>query len=154
MADTGTDGPRLTFVGKLFVLLVVAGSLYGAWWLFVQGRMPAAPGATPQQATAERPGAAVEIGISYGTEKKRWLETAVEAFGHTRRGASIKIDLIPRGSVEGAQEIVRGDDAAHRVHVWTPASSLYKDAFVQDWQVKYGGNPILKEERLALSPMV
>jgi ABC-type Fe3+ transport system substrate-binding protein len=38
--------------------------------------------------------------------------------------------------------------------VWTPASSLYKDTFVQDWQVKHSGNPILKEESLALTPMV
>ncbi|MGB7847564.1 MAG: extracellular solute-binding protein, partial [Candidatus Acidiferrum sp.] len=34
------------------------------------------------------------------------------------------------------------------------ASALYKDTFVQEWQVKYSQNPILKEEPLALSPMV
>jgi hypothetical protein len=38
--------------------------------------------------------------------------------------------------------------------VWSPASAVYKDVFVQDWQVKYGGNPISKEDALALSPMV
>jgi len=38
--------------------------------------------------------------------------------------------------------------------VWSPASALYKDIFVQEWQVKYSQNPILKEEPIALSPMV
>jgi len=41
-----------------------------------------------------------------------------------------------------------------RIHIWSPASAAYKDVFVQDWQVKYSGNPILKEENLALTPMV
>src|SRR6185295_10374869 len=40
------------------------------------------------------------------------------------------------------------------INVWAPASSLYKETFVQDWQVKYSNNPILKEENLALTPMV
>jgi len=41
-----------------------------------------------------------------------------------------------------------------RSDVWSPASAAYKDTFVQEWQVKYGGDPIAKEESLALSPMV
>ena len=50
--------------------------------------------------------------------------------------------------------ILRGDDAAKKINAWAPASSLYKQSFVQDWQDKYGNNPILKEEQLALTPMV
>jgi len=38
--------------------------------------------------------------------------------------------------------------------VWSPASAAYKDIFVQEWQVKYSGDPIVKEEPLALTPMV
>ncbi|NJK90841.1 MAG: ABC transporter substrate-binding protein [Blastochloris sp.] len=55
------------------------------------------------------------------------------------------------GSLEGAQALLGGDT---RIHVWSPASALYKDTFVQDWQVKHSSNPILREEPLALSPMV
>jgi ABC-type glycerol-3-phosphate transport system substrate-binding protein len=55
------------------------------------------------------------------------------------------------GSLEGAHALLNGDQ---RIQVWSPASALYKDIFVQEWQVKYSQNPILKEEPLALSPMV
>ena len=41
-----------------------------------------------------------------------------------------------------------------RINVWSPASAAYKDTFVQEWQVKNSGDPILKEEPLALTPMV
>src|SRR5262249_27703205 len=92
-----------------------------------------------------------EIGIAYGTEKKNWLEAAVHDFANTDAGKKIKINLIPMGSLEGGQAIVGGDQ---RINVWAPASSLYKDTFVQDWQLKYNKPPISKEESLALSPMV
>jgi Bacterial extracellular solute-binding protein len=94
----------------------------------------------------------VEIGIAYGTEKKRWLENAVQQFVQTSEGKNIKIDLIPRGSLGGAQAILASDQS---INVWSPASSLYKDIFVQEWGLKYDGkNPILREESLALTPMV
>lgn len=44
--------------------------------------------------------------------------------------------------------------SGHASHTASPASSLYKETFAQDWQVKYSNNPILKEESLALTPMV
>src|SRR6185436_6904128 len=55
------------------------------------------------------------------------------------------------GSLESAQAILAGDS---RIHAWSPASALYKDVFVQEWQGKQSGNPIVREEPLALSPMV
>ncbi len=55
------------------------------------------------------------------------------------------------GSLEGAHAILNGDQ---RINVWSPASAAYKDIFVQEWQVKYSGDPIVREEPLALSPMV
>jgi hypothetical protein len=55
------------------------------------------------------------------------------------------------GSLEGAHAILSGDK---RINVWSPASATYKDTFVQEWQVKNSGNPIIKEEPLALTPMV
>jgi hypothetical protein len=38
--------------------------------------------------------------------------------------------------------------------VWSPASALYKDVFLQEWTVEHSGNPIAREEALALTPMV
>jgi ABC-type glycerol-3-phosphate transport system substrate-binding protein len=150
------DGPKLTGLGKVFIFLFIVGCVSGAYYLFVQ--KPRSPGGVRSSSgsgesvfdsfgSQDR----VEIGIAYGTEKQRWLQWAVEEFAKTKDGKKIKVNLIPMGSLEGAHAILNGDQ---RVQVWSPASALYKDTFVQEWQVKYSKNPILKEEPLALSPMV
>src|SRR5258705_2193711 len=92
-----------------------------------------------------------EIGIAYGTEKKLWLEWAAKEFANSDAGRKVRVNLLPMGSLEGAQALLAGDQ---RVNVWSPASSLYKDSFVQDWTLKYSKAPIVKEESLALTPMV
>lgn len=167
-----SDGPKLTAAGKLFIVLFVAACGYGAYrFLNNAGPAPAkdhekvnAPpngGATNVVGTRpvatvdrESNGPVVEIGIAYGTEKRNWLEWAVKEFAATPAGQRIKINLIPKGSLEGAQAVWRDKDK--RIHVWCPASSLYKDVFVQNWQLENGNgaNPIAKEENLALTPMV
>jgi len=144
-----TTGPKLTLLGKIFVFLFIAGCIAGAYYLFA--------GKKAVQTTRERAasilggGPPVEIGIAYGTEKQRWLEWAVSEFEKTSDGKRIKVNLIPMGSLEGAHALLGGDQ---RIHVWSPASALYKDTFVQEWQVKYNTNPIVREEPLALTPMV
>jgi ABC-type glycerol-3-phosphate transport system substrate-binding protein len=149
------DGPRLTALGKIFIFLFVALCVTGAYYFFQNNRSmskskaPAGSGGMLDSLTGR--GDAVELGIAYGTEKQRWLEWAVQEFAKTRDGKRIKVDLIPMGSLEGAHALLNGDQ---RIQVWSPASALYKDTFVQEWQVKYSTNPILKEEPLALTPMV
>ncbi len=163
------ESPKLTAAGKIFVLLFLAACLYGAWLLFLrkpvgafggQGAGAAGGNEAAQAAKEEggglfgrgEDGPAVRIGIAYGTEKERWLKGAAEEFAKTDEGKRIQLDLIPMGSLEGAQAVLAGDE---RIHVWSPASAVYKDVFLQEWQVKRGGaNPILREEDLALSPMV
>jgi ABC-type Fe3+ transport system substrate-binding protein len=154
------ESPKLTFAGKLFVLLFVAACLYGAWALFVRKPIERAAPGDPKAEKDDAggflgrggDGPAVEIGIAYGTEKERWLKWAAEEFAKTDEGKRIRIDLIPMGSLEGAQAVLAGDK---RIHVWSPASALYKDIFLSEWQVRQGGgNPIAREENLALSPMV
>ncbi len=76
---------------------------------------------------------------------------AAERFAQDPSGRGIAIDLMPMGSLEGAQALIRGDE---RITVWSPACSLYRETFVADWQVKYGSDPIARAELLALSPMV
>jgi ABC-type Fe3+ transport system substrate-binding protein len=165
-----SSSPKLTSAGRLVVLLFVAACLYGAYYLFVRkpiGGGTAKPGgSTPApQASGQGGGVfgggdapAVTIGIAYGTEKERWLQWAAGEFAKTDDGKRIRVDLIPMGSQEGAQAVLAGDT---RIHVWSPASALYKDVFLQEWQVKHAGGspnapdaPIVREENLALTPMV
>src|SRR5271165_6588569 len=150
------DGPKLTGLGKLFIMLFVAACIAGAYYLFVQ--KPKTTGGNKSSSSTSDSvfdsfgsGNQVEIGIAYGTEKERWLKWAVDEWAKTPDGRRIKINLIPMGSLEGAHAVLGGDQ---RINVWSPASATYKDMFVQDWQSRYSGNPIVKEEQLALTPMV
>jgi ABC-type Fe3+ transport system substrate-binding protein len=150
------DGPRLTALGKIFILLFVILCGAGAYYFFNKDRLTAGKPKGESTGggvfdTLTGSGEAVEFGVAYGTEKQRWLEWAVQEFAKTRDGKRVKINLIPMGSLEGAHALLGGDQ---RIQVWSPASALYKDIFVEEWQVKYSQNPILKEEPIALSPMV
>jgi len=150
MMPSSSDGPKLTALGKLFVALFVVACVAGAYYLFLGKKAVE----QTKQVTGNILGGGpqVEIGIAYGTEKQRWLEWAVSEFAKSYDGKRITVDLIPMGSLEGAHAILGGDK---RINVWSPASAVYKDIFVQEWQVKNGGgNPIIKEEPLALTPMV
>lgn len=145
---------KLTLLGKVVVVLLIVGCGYLAYYFLVQKKTddPSASDPGSKQAESNQfKGNAVEIGLAYGTEKKSWLEWAVQEFAKTPDGKKIKVNLIPKGSQEGAQALLSGDK---NINAWSPASSLYKEIFVQDWQVKYSNNPILKEESLALTPMV
>ncbi|MCW1924381.1 substrate-binding domain-containing protein [Luteolibacter arcticus] len=149
------EGPRLTLLGKLLIFVFIGACCYGAYALFAKKPLVTSPGNGPQAGpavTTPQPGASpVKIGIAYGTEKQRWLLWAVEQFASSKEGAGITVDLIPMGSLEGAQAILNGDQ---RLNVWSPASALYEDVFTQEWQIKHNKNPILRKEALALSPMV
>ncbi|MCA8910391.1 MAG: substrate-binding domain-containing protein [Planctomycetes bacterium] len=96
-------------------------------------------------------GEQIEIGIAYGTEKERWLKEAVTEWEKTPGARQVKVNLIPMGSIEGAHAVLAEDK---RIHVWSPASSVYKDSFKVDWQLKFNGNPFYAEDILAISPMV
>ncbi|HEX9501668.1 MAG TPA: hypothetical protein VGA10_08450, partial [Thermoanaerobaculia bacterium] len=149
-----TDGPRATFLGKVVIFAFIIACGYGAYWLFIQNRGKigkASPSSSSKSIFGGNEAPSAEIGIAYGTEKRNWLEWAVKEFANTDNGKRVKVNLLPMGSQEGAQALVGGDQ---RIHVWTPASSLYKDIFVQDWQLKYSKPPIVKEDSLALTPMV
>jgi Ca-activated chloride channel family protein len=156
------DTPKPTILGKLVIFAFIVACAYGAYRFYVKGSLgrltskssaPSSPGPAAASGGASFGASApeAEIGIAYGTEKKSWLEWAAKEFAATDAGKKIRVNLYPMGSLEGAQALVGGDQ---RINVWSPASSLYKDNFVQDWQVKYSNQPIVKEESLALTPMV
>src|SRR5215470_17825191 len=142
---------KLKPAGKIVVFLFVVACLAGAYYLFVGRKSTQSSGGSSGSSSIFSSSPEVEIGIAYGTEKQRWLEWAVQEFSQTSDGKHIKINLIPMGSQEGAHAILEGDK---RINAWSPASAAYKDVFLQDWQVKYSGNPIAREESLALTPMV
>jgi len=150
------DSPRLTPLGKILVFLFIAGCATGAYFLFAQKSPPSSaspglPSNSKATISSKNNGAPVEIGIAYGTEKQRWLQWAVEQFAGTPAGQRIKVNLIAKGSLEGAQAILAGDQ---KINVWSPASALYEDVFTQEWQIKYGKAPFIRKEALALSPMI
>ena len=94
----------------------------------------------------------VEIGVAYGTEKEKWLQWAVAEFAKTPEGKNVKINLIPMGSVEGGEAVLKQDK---RIHVWSPASSLVQDLLVDKWKTEHDGkDPIFSDAPLALTPMV
>jgi ABC-type glycerol-3-phosphate transport system substrate-binding protein len=146
--------PPSTFGLKVLLLFLAIGSFIGAHYLLKKhdAASPSSSASTPQS-TASGP---LEIGIAYGTEKRDWLTSAAADFAKTPAGKNVKINLKGMGSLEAAQAILRGDKAAESIHVWCPASSLYRDIFVTDWRAKYGGGakPIAREEPVALTPMV
>lgn len=143
------DAPRLTTLGKLFVFAFILACGAGAWFLF-SGKK-SLKDAMPTAGRLLSSGPQVQIGIAYGTEKERWLQWAVGEWQKTSEGKRITINLIPMGSLEGAHAVISGDQ---RINVWSPASATYKDLFVQEWQTKSPDNPIVREEQLALTPMV
>jgi len=98
-----------------------------------------------------RPAKSVEIGVAYGTEKKKWLEWAVGEFAKTPAGKQIKIDLIPMGSIEGARAVLAKDQ---RIHAWSPASSVVENMLVEPWERENNASPIVSDAPLALTPMV
>ncbi len=151
MSETG---PKFTIFGKLVVLLIIGACGYGAYVMLkapVAGtagvQRDAAPGGTAPVSSK----VTAEIGVAYGTEKERWLKWALEQFQNSQAGAAIKVNLIPMGSLEGAQAILGGDK---RIDLWSPASSLYEDTFQEEWKLKNNNAPFTRKELLALSPMV
>jgi ABC-type Fe3+ transport system substrate-binding protein len=158
---------RLTFFGKLIVFLFLAGCGFGAWKLISRGTesqpsgqeahaSASSSGGAPAGQTVAAPArpvaTATEIGICYGTEKERWLKWAATEFARTPEGSAIKVNLVPKGSLEGAQAILKGDTS---LHVWSPASDIYRDTFEQEWRLKYNsGKAIASSAELALTPMV
>ncbi len=113
------------------------------------------PSSAPQglvPTIAEQP-ETVEINIAYGTEKQQWLEAATAEFRKGTAGRGINVNLLGMGSMEGAQAVLDGPQPTP-IHVWSPASSAYRDHFEREWRTKHGNKtPIIKSENLALTPM-
>jgi hypothetical protein len=69
----------------------------------------------------------------------------------TAEGSNIRISTFAMGSQDAFRSILEGD---RRIHVWTPASDMQEDLFIQEWTAKFKKSPILEEQSLALTPLV
>jgi serine/threonine-protein kinase len=96
---------------------------------------------------------AIVINVAYGTEKQKWLEEATATFHAAEAGKGITVNLHGMGSIEGARAVLDGPKPTP-IHVWSPASSAFREAFDRQWRAKHDNMPILKAENLALTPMV
>jgi hypothetical protein len=155
-----SDGPRLTIIGKLFVFLFFAACIAGAAFWFLR-KPPTTTGGTadpspvPGGSSSTPAAEKVPLGVAYGTEKRAWFTWAVEQFAASAAGKGIAVDLFPMGSVEGAQAVLRGDEAAKKIHVWSPASAIYRPLLADEWTIRNPGvDPIASGEFLAFTPMV
>lgn len=117
------DQPKLTVLGKVVILMFILACFGGAYYMlghkfsFGNPLAKSGAGASSGSPSIFGGGASAEIGIAYGTEKRRWLEWAVEEFGKTSDGKNVKVNLIPMGSIEGAHALLSGDQ---RLNVWSP----------------------------------
>ena len=94
------DGPKLTALGKIVIVLFIIGCFAGAIYMLGHrfgGNLGKGGGTGVSLPSAGSlfggGGVNAEIGIAYGTEKKRWLEWAVEQFNQTSDGKNIKSQL-------------------------------------------------------------
>jgi hypothetical protein len=144
--------PLLGGIG-LALVLVAALAARWPWRAGSTGRPEASANPVPQASAAVASEQPVEISIAYGTEKKKWLEQAAQEFVKVSQNHDIKINLIGMGSVEAAKAVLDGEKPIP-IHVWSPASSAYRDVFESEWRAKRSGSPILRAETLAMTPMV
>lgn len=100
---------------------------------------------------------AVELRVAYGSEKKAWMEAAVQAFEatgpKTPSGRPIDVVTTAAGSGEIVLDILAGKA---KPHVFSPASSAYVALLDEGWLSQAGNTAPLtgKAEPLLLSPIV
>lgn len=155
------SSPGLTPLGKVFVLLLIGALCAGGYMLFNGKRSAAAPsdslaangqaGGSSADGNAPVPQPAVSITFAFGSEKERWLRWAAGEFAKTGPGAGVRMELKPIGSLESARKIA---SEGKGTHLWSPASTTVRDILATDWQQQHGTQAFLREESLALSPMV
>lgn len=110
---------------------------------------------------ASDPGAAappLELVVSYGSEKKTWLEAELERWNDSAprlaSGRRVRAVGRPMGSGEGVTQIL--DGTGQLPHVFSPASGAYLGLLNESWQSRPGNmKPVAPPgEPLVLSPMV
>ena len=120
-------------------------------------------GCAEEEATSPSPGArpaasdALVLQVDYGSEKKAWMEDAVQRFEatspHLASGKAIDVVTRAAGSGEVMADILAG---RARPHVYSPASAAYLSLLDQQWLSQPGHTRPLAGagDPLILSPLV
>jgi ABC-type Fe3+ transport system substrate-binding protein len=106
------------------------------------------PDGAAAPAPAKTAAPAAEITFVYSTEKKDWLEAAVASFRTAH--PEIAINLVGRGSLEAAQQIL---DGSLQPTVFSPADTMVMNLLAADWQTKHGG-PLFGQDDAAPQPLL
>lgn len=94
------------------------------------------------QGTERKPGGEVaqpvasgdrtEVTFVYSTEKKEWIDAALEAFAKEEPSVAVKAKGM--GSLQAAEAILAGKE---KPVLWSPADSLVMNLFDADWKTKH-----------------
>jgi hypothetical protein len=108
-----------------------------------------APPAAGAPTSGPPAGPRTKITVSYGTEKEAWMQAAVAGFRTAH--PEIEVELVGKGSLEAAQEILEG---RLQPTLWSPADSLALNLLDADWHTKYGTPLFAKDGAAAPQPLL
>jgi len=138
---------------KGLILLVFAVAAAALVWKVMRGgapRLGPSPSAPAAAGSAPVPaGPRTQLTIVFGTEKEDWMRAAADAFRTAH--PDLDVELVPKGSLEAAQEIL---DGKLRPTVWSPADSLVMTMLDADWRTKNGAPLFAREGELAPQPVL
>src|SRR6185295_16852341 len=73
-----------------------------------------------------------------------------EQFSKSAQGKNIKVNLYPMNPWDSQKAIMESDK---RLHIFAPASGLYKDGLIKQYKEKFSGEPMEPEVNVALTPL-
>jgi Ca-activated chloride channel family protein len=126
-----------------------------AFFLACTTPAPSDPTTGPGATTADGP--PLTLRVDYSSEKKTWMEAAVQAFEatdpHTKSGRRIAVEATAMGSGEAVAAIVSGE---RKPHVFSPASGAYVSLLDEQWLSQPGHTAQIAPtgDALVLSPVV
>ncbi|MFQ6062232.1 MAG: VWA domain-containing protein [Methanosarcinales archaeon] len=135
-------GTWMLIAGVLVILAVVAAVAFSGIFKPLESKedvggkeevtaTPTMPITAPETITKD-------ITMVYSSEKRDWLEDATNSFNnqdYVVNGIVVKVKLIPMGSGESMEKIVKGD---LKPELWSPASSAWIKLLNKEYEEKYG----------------
>jgi len=100
-------------------------------------------------APAATQAARVRLTVLYGTEKERWLKSAVEAF--SLKHPDIGVDLKGLGTIDAVRAIGEGRE---KPVAWSPADEIALNLLDDEWTTSHGSPLVERADELAPSPLV
>jgi len=103
----------------------------------------------------EPPRNALELTLTYGSEKEKWINEVTDAFNRgdhrTSAGKRIFVHTLPMGSGEAIDEVLEG---RRQPDIVSPASAAFIKLGNAQSQSKYGKDLVGSTDNLVLSPVV